>query len=327
MPTWNRIQDERAGYIYDLSESLALVDWRNPNVLQPVSNGTLVITSDYSGQHKGASHDAYSFLVTTDRALGEWQRVLEQFRHQWLPDGRRMSFKRLFKRLGDGMRWRALRPFLEIASTIRGNVITFLVDRRIGSFIAGGPSTISEAFPDCFEPGTKPGTMEKMLRLASFLAMLTAGLRKEDQRSIWVSDHDEALDSFDRREGFARLASYLSFGFARWTNPADSEFVTTELAHAPQWAEDATAIPDLVAGACCQLAAVLPTFVGTEVWKRVVTTEKVEDRRARAVGGWMATNAGQLRHAILRLELDRDGKQRSSAQFFVGATPSRSLVI
>jgi hypothetical protein len=321
VPTWRSIQDEGAGFLYSLSESLALVDWGYPKLLEPVTDGVMIIVSDYSGQHKIASHEAHSFLITTDRLLDRWQPVRLEFRNLWLPDGRRISYKQL----SEPTRWRALIPFLNAASAIRGNVITFLVDRRIGTFMEGGTCALAKVFPDCFSPDTKPGTMEKMFRLASFVAMLTAGLREEKQRSLWISDHDETLETFDRREQLGRLGHYLTFGLTRWRSPADMEFGTTESPHAPQWAEDAASIPDLVAGTCCQLSRLLPAYCGTESWTRIVRSSAMKDRRARAIGDWMATTQGRLRHILLRLELTEEGFPRSSAQFFAGAQPSMDI--
>jgi hypothetical protein len=272
----------------------------------------MIIVSDYSGQHKIATHEAYSFLVTTDRALDEWQPTRLKFRNQWLPDGRRMSFKQL----SEPRRWRALIPFLNATDAICGNLITFLVDRRIPSFMAGGTDAIREAFPDCFSPETKPGTIEKMLRLSGLVAMLLAGLRRENQRSLWISDHDETLATFDRREQFGRLCSYLTVGLTRWQNPADAEFGTTMSPYAPPWAEDAASIPDLIAGPYCQLSRILPTQCGAETWVRAVSSTDTKDRRARAIGSWMATSHDHLRHVLLRLELSGTGEPRTSAQFF-----------
>ena len=66
----------------------------------------MIIVSDYSGQHKLASHEADSFLVTTDCALDEWQPVRLEFGNRWLPDGRRISFKQL----SEPTRWLELPP-------------------------------------------------------------------------------------------------------------------------------------------------------------------------------------------------------------------------
>jgi hypothetical protein len=73
MPVWKRIKDAGSGYLYELSEALAIVQLRHPNLLIPVSDSPMTIVSDYSGQHKQASHEAYSFLVTTERGLDAWK--------------------------------------------------------------------------------------------------------------------------------------------------------------------------------------------------------------------------------------------------------------
>jgi hypothetical protein len=281
----------------------------------------MIVASDYSGQHKAASHEAYSFLVTTDRALNEWLPSLWSFRQKWLPDNRRISFKKL----NEPVRWRALPAFLKIAEDLRGNLITILVDRRIGSFMSGGSEMAIKAFPDCFPTNASAGTIEKMLRLASFVALILSGLRREDQMSNWISDHDEALDHHDKREQFARLASYLTFGVTGWRQPADHLFSTTESPTAPCWSEDLAAIADLVAGAYCQLSNYLPSFfgeAGEKTWQVNVAPEQIESERARVVGDWLARSKGSLKHVLLRLEQDKNGRARSSAQAFAGRCES-----
>ncbi len=313
MAIWKSIEDRNAGYLFSLSDSLTILERHKPDSLVSVTDGTMIIVSDYSGQHKQATHEAYSFLITTDQALAEWLPTLETFRAQCLPDNRRMSFKKL----SEPLRWRALRPFLATASALRGNLLTILVDRKVGSFILGGPKAAIDIFPDCFSSNTKHGTVEKMLRIASFISMIKFGLRLETQRSNWISDHDEALDTYERREQFARLATYLTFGLTGWRNAAESLFGTTESPLSPKWAEDIAAIPDLVAGACCRLTSLLPAYVGTEVWTKTVSTTGMEDKRALVVGDWMATRKGSLHHILIRLEADKNDFVRASAQSFV----------
>ena len=134
--------------------------------------------------------------------------------------------------------------------------------------------------------------------------MLTAGLQQENQRSWWISDHDETLDTFDRREQLGRFTCYLTLGLTHWHKPADMEFGTTESPNLPPAVEDVASIPDLIAGACCQLSAVLPTYCGTELWRRVVPSGAVKDRRARVVGNWMATTRGRLRQCSCAWNLE-----------------------
>lgn len=318
MSVWNPLTDARAGYLFSLSESLSIAEARHPNLLAPVTDGRLIIASDYSGQHKSASHEAYSFLVTTDHALEAWLPSLVTFRRRWLPDNRRVSFKKLNERV----RWRALPAFLETAAKLNGNLITILVDQRVGSFMTGGPEAATEVFPDCFPAQASHGTAEKMLRLASLLALILSGLRREDQVSIWISDHDEALDSYERREQFARLATYLTFGLTGWRQAADHLFGTTESSIAPHWSEDLAAVPDLAAGAYCQMSEKLPSSFGLKTWTVGLSSKSIEDRRSLAVGDWLSTSGKALKHVLLRLERDSDGSVRASAQSFMDRLPS-----
>lgn len=295
-----------------MSDTLSALDWRRPDTLVRTPGEPMMIFSDYSGQHKGATHEAYSFLVTDGRGIGEWQRRHAEFRETWLPDGREMSFKRL----REPMRRRALMPFLRTAGHITGNMLTILVAREVGSFIEGGPPTAVETFPDCFSSGMRTHTVEKMLRIASFLALVVAGLRDEHQTALWLSDADEALETFERREQLARLASYLTHGVAGWRNPAEIRFGTTADSTMPQWCRDAASLPDIFAGAYCQLSNLLPTFRDVQSGLTVVSHSIPRDERARIFGDWLATGTKSLRHVLLRLERDEAGEVRGSAQAF-----------
>ena len=311
---WCPITDIQSGYLYNLSEYIRIIEGDNKYLFVPVNEGSMIISSDYSGQHKEESHEAYSFLSTSSRLLEKWLPHLEAFRKEWLPDGRRLSFKKL----NEPVRWRALPAFLETAGRLNANLITIMVEKRVGSFMIGGPKAAIEVFPDCFPPNAKHGTVEKMLRLASFVALILSGLRNEDQISNWISDHDETLDSQERREQFARLATYLTFGITGWRQPADNYFGTTELDKSPYWAEDVAAISDIAAGAYCKMSRHLPTFMGRETWKLGISSSNIKDHRALAVGNWLATNQNALRHVLLRLEHDSSGEVRASAQSFLG---------
>src|ERR1700749_1763439 len=303
MQVWKRVTDEESGYLFHLSQSVAFVEWKNPGILNAVNDGEFVIVSDYSGQHKQSTHEAYSFLVTTSNAIAEWLEPRHAFREKWLPDGRRLSFKEL----REPVRRRALIPFLQTASLLRGNLFTILVNRRVDSFMSGGPAAIMDVFSDCFSKSDRPGTVEKMFRTASFVALLQCCLKREDQRGLWISDHDEVLETFERREGFGRRWRCLTFALSRWERPADVMFGTTETPPVPEWAEDAAAIPDIAAGAYSKLSGTLPTFKGRETWTHVASTRDVKDQRALAVGNWMALSNGPLRSILLRLEHDEQG--------------------
>jgi len=314
MAIWRHWDNLQGSYFHQISDAIKNVEANSPQLLCPVSNGEMIIASDYSGQHKEATHEAYSFLITTDQAIEQWLPGLKEFRQTRLPDNRRLSFKKL----NENMRWKALPAFLKLVGKLEGNLITFLIDRNIGPFIPGGPEEAIKLFPDCFDAGAKHGTVEKMVRIAGFLALITTALRNEDQKSQWISDHDEALDSYNKREQFARLSGYFSFGLSGWRQPADSMFGTTEHPDSSYWAEDFAAIPDLVAGAYCKLSDHLPSQFDYETSNaiRLRSSGDVQDQRARIIGNWLTLGFKPLRHVLVRVE-KIDGEARASAQFFL----------
>lgn len=312
MAVWKRMTNPDSGFTYSLSDSLSILESVHPFSLFLPNDGVMVIGSDYSGQHKGASHEAYSFVISTMPAIADWEPSRLAFRQQWLTDGRRMSFKQL----RDAVRWQALVPFLESACTLRGNVVTVLLSRRIPAFIEGGADLLLKALPVWFPPDTPRNTAEKMYVLASLLAMIVGGLRSEQQPSLWISDHDEALDTNEKRESFSVMLSHLIYGVTKWKNPATILFGTTGLPSAPPWAEDYAAIPDLMAGTFCKLGGLLPSFEGNKHWIRTIPSHLAEDKRAKAVAEWLQTRRGDMRHVLLRLEPDHDTNVRASAQCF-----------
>lgn len=312
MPVWNRISDANAGIASSVSNAISIVEWRNPGVLRAVSCGDMVILSDYSGQHKNSLYEAYSFLVTNMEAISEWTEIRREFRERWLPDGRRISFKQL----NEKMRGRAYPHYLAACSFLKANIITFLVHRNIKCFIDGGASSFMSLFPECFSSQTKHGTAEKMIRLSTFLSVVITGLRQENQRAFWFSDHDEALETYERREGFAKLSTYLQLNFSKWSRPADVIFGTTGDPSIPCWVEDLAALPDIFCGAYCQIGNILPSFYGKETWTKMFNSSSVIDKRPRILGDWLAAGHSNLRHILVRTEIEDSGFFRSSAQFF-----------
>lgn len=313
MTVWRHFDVPESGYVNLLSATIQNSNERQSDLLWPVNRGLQVVFSDYSGQHREATHEVYSFLITSWEALMEWLPLREGFRAHWLPDKRRISFKQL----REPMRRRAYPPFLELAGQLPANLITIMVDRRVGSFIDGGPAAIAAGLDNCFVPNASENSVEKIYRLAAFVAMLQAGLRNEAQRSLWVSDHDETLDTIEKRECFARLATYLTFGLTKWRNSAEQNFVTTEAKNLPEWVEDLATIPDIAAGACARLSNLLPNFIGRPTWTVPVSYADDVDWRSRTFGDWLSAPQGLLRHVLLRLEPDANGEIRASAQKFV----------
>ena len=312
MTVWRHINVPEAGYAHAMSVAIQRAGRVCPNLLWPVNDGIQLLLSDYSGQHRGATHEVYSFLIATWDTVQDWLPLRDEFRARWLPDGRRISFKQL----REPMRRRAYPHFLELVGLLQANLITFMIDCRVRTFVDGGPEALAAELNDCFLPGTSGSTIEKIYRIALFVAMIQAGLRDEAQQSYWISDQDEILDSFQKGEGFARLATYLSFGLTGWRNAAEQGFLTTAALDTPDWVEDMAAIPDIAAGACARLSSHLPTFLGRPTWTIGRSSAGVADWRALAFANWLSEPRGIIRHVLVRLEPNADGEIQASAQSF-----------
>ncbi|MGH6616672.1 hypothetical protein [Sphingomonas sp.] len=312
MTVWRAFDVPLAGYVNLFSEAIEVTEARVTDLFWPVDDGLQVITSDYSGQHREATHEVYSFLITTKSALERWLPLRKAFRDRWLPDGRRISFKQL----REPMRRRAYPHFLDLAGSLPANLVTVMIDNRVGSFVEGGPQALASVLDDCFVPGASSGSIEKIYRLGLFVAMIQAGLRREDQPSLWISDHDETLDSFDKRERFGRLATYLTFGLTGRANSAEQSFMTTEAKDLPDWVEDLASIPDIAAGACASLSSKLPLFMRQKTWAVGIAYGDGIDWRAKTFGDWLSAPHGLLRHVLLRLAPDGKGDIRASVQKF-----------
>ncbi|UDL93338.1 hypothetical protein LGH83_12150 [Lichenihabitans sp. PAMC28606] len=112
-----------------------IVEENDSQLLWPVDASSQVIVSDYSGQHRQSTHEVYSLLATTWNELQGWLLLQEAFRADWLPDGRRMSLKQL----REPLRRRVYPHFLELAGRLKANLITIMIDYRVGSLVEAGP--------------------------------------------------------------------------------------------------------------------------------------------------------------------------------------------
>ena len=310
MPVWKRINKPESGFLDGLSDSIALLESHNPKVLAPVDEAPMWLVSDYSGQHKGAAFEAYSFLVTTERDISAWDTRRRACREEFLSDGRRLSFKKL----KEPVRWRALLPFLNVADELHGNLLTFVIDKRLPSLFKEQGVPEWSDLPRLFPPGTSTNTIEKSLRLGMFLSLLLAGLRKELQHAIWISDQDDVLEDYPRRERFAEFVSYVSLAIANWTNPAPLHFYTTAIDSDDRFLEDLTAIADLAAGALANLAPSISTPEDKGISMRMLRRGSCTDVRTQTVVDWLARRDRPLKRMLLRVVLDATGAKRARAE-------------
>lgn len=242
---WKGLPDEGLGLLGLLNKQIREQTDRHAALLPDFDpSQPLLAFSDYSGSHAGASFDAYSFLLVQPNALARWQPIREAVRLGLGMSHRRMSFKGL----EDGVKARALVPWLRMFQEMPGFLATVLVEKNLGPL-----GSVDQLQSD--EPAyaaVKRPVLERMLRVCHILSVFIGGLSSPYQNLLWISDQDEIAPNPERlallTKTFARVCSaYVphALGHLRCG--------TTLLDNGTLDTEDLTSLPDLVAGTLAEL--------------------------------------------------------------------------
>ncbi len=152
----------------------------------PFNSNRLLIASDYSGEHHGASHLVYCYLVVGG-GMKEWLSAIRSTRNCLLPDGRRMAYKRL----NDPLRQRALVPFLKAAANLDGHLVAIAVDKRKKWLTTTPKATYQLRQTLGLKASWKPQSLEAMMRKVHFLTILLSLWSRPYTNLRWITDQDE----------------------------------------------------------------------------------------------------------------------------------------
>lgn len=84
------------GMVNTVSQTIRAEEWRTPELFTSVRLGpSLVIATDYGGEHQSACYRSFSFVVADMQFLWYWNERREEIRKTILKDSRRLSYKRL----------------------------------------------------------------------------------------------------------------------------------------------------------------------------------------------------------------------------------------
>lgn len=258
---------------------------------------TLVVASDYSGQHKEASHEAFSFLVADLAFCWLWNEKRQEARTTVLGDRRRMSYKAL----NDYRRKRALKAFLDAADWIPGVLATVLVHKR---FIRSLTLMRDDHLPLALT-GWPVHVIRKLLFVSHLGALFIAGLSAPGQNVIWFTDNDDFVSN-DKR-----IIDLTPF-FAGMVNSYSAQqmghfrFGTTNCDNGDFMIEDFTSLPDLAAGAICKIPVrgILPQC------SQVLTcTDGHLPLKAASILAWLSKRRQALRRLIFIVDEGDDPKK------------------
>jgi hypothetical protein len=256
----------------------------------------LLLVADFCGHHQNQNFDTYTFLILDAAKNQEWLSWQHHFRHATLPNHRRMSFKAL----NDGMRRRALIPFMRAAAGIEGCLVQFAISKAGGSLFAeAAEGELGRALLKRW----KPHVQERLLRVLHLSAFLLSGLSVPDQDVIWIIDEDDIAANVtmltDLTALFARVLSSYSSHTLRHircgtTATADDGGLSLE---------DLAAIPDLTTGALGELCT---GFVIDDVFPRKGLITPLPTNlswKTKLIASWMAAPGFPIRRHTTILEL------------------------
>jgi hypothetical protein len=168
----------------------------------------LVLVADFGGHHQKQHFDTYTFLILDLTKNQDWLAWQRHFRNAILRNHRRMSFKAL----NDGMRRRAIVPFMRAATGIEGCLVQFAISKVGGSLFTGVSN--DEVGGELLKRW-KPSVLERLLRVLHLSAFLLSGLSAPGQDVLWIIDEDDIAANVakltDLTELFARICASYSF--------------------------------------------------------------------------------------------------------------------
>nr|WP_321482220.1 hypothetical protein [uncultured Cohaesibacter sp.] len=276
-----------------VGNSLDNADSRHPRSFPSTTRGsTLCISADFSGQDKGQYYEVYSFLVFDLEKAGNWMNLRANLRSSMSIGKRRVSFKAL----NDARRRKALIPFLEIADTLDGRLISFAVSKKMRSMFEGELNQQD----DNLKPW-KPKVGEQVLRVAHFMSLLASRYSKPSQNLTLFVDED-AIAANDTQ------LKYLT----KVTGIVASHYLNHDLGHLRVGTsrsengdlvlEDLLAVPDLAAGAIAEIsrklveADCIPCPNLLKLLPNSVTT------KSKVIGSWLSSDTGNLQKTIIFLD-------------------------
>lgn len=294
------------------------LDFSDPDAIPNLRNAsTILVGSDYSGQHATSQFEALCFLfVDADRSRS-WIRAQESLRKQFLPDGRRLSYKAL----NDRQRIAALPRFLEATNLLCGLLVVVLVDKRIESLFKSS-GKIESSDPEIQSIAHwAPHVVEKLLRVCHFASFFLSGLSREYQDVLWITDQDDIAANAERHgelvSTFGRISShYLPHTLGRL------HLATTASDTGKRDVEDFVAIADLAAGAICET---LNTYHRLGIPPAPGVTLPIPngiDAKVLRLMNWFSDSRSSLKRLVLAFEpLAGSTRLRVRHYLFNGAGP------
>lgn len=274
------------------------LDVRDPLAFPDLRTGsTIIIGSDFSGQHLTSKYEAFGFVFADLHRCGVWMKARRSLRADLLSDGRRFSYKSL----KDRRRAAALPRFLKATDAIPGLVVVILVEKTIASLFKSS-DRIESSDPEIrLLSHWSPRAVERLFRVCHFASFFLAGLSREHQDVLWITDQDDIVANpimhTEMVEAFGRISShYLSH------NLGHIRIATTASDTGKRDVEDFVSIADFAAGAVCEVLNSYHRADIRPVPGIVLPPPKDTDTKALNLMNWFSDNRSDLKRLVIAFE-------------------------
>lgn len=296
---WKPLDDPSFGLMYTFSQSIRNQENNDPNLLPDLRKGsTILVVSDYSGKHDTAFYQSLSFLFADTERCTVWEEERHRFRQRFLTDGRRMAFKNL----NDKERKKALPYFLAAADSIPGLSTTVLIDKRIKSLFSES-GEIDRSQPELGPYAHWRKTpFEKMLRIVHFISFFVAGLSRQNQDILWITDEDEIAANELRLRELTKIWGIVISNYLQH-NLRHLRCGTTKSDDGSRQLEDLASIPDLIAGTLTEVLTaqqnegLMPTRISL-----IVPPTRSLSSKAAEIMSWFANSSQPLKRLVYLIE-------------------------
>jgi hypothetical protein len=302
MPRWNKIESPAFQWVPGFERIISSYN------LPEFRGKSIYITSDYSGIPNQSKYFTISILYLDIDASKNWEMRRKKIRELFLPDGRRMSFKGM----NDKQKQSALIPFLEATNEISGILVSVAIHKE-----ALNVSCDPKLFDMIQNANMLKGiwqykAYENAMRISHFVSLLVGGLSRPDQDIYWISDDDRIFDNAGKTEDVKKMVSAFTSKYVKH-NLGELGIGTTKLDEGDLLEEDLAAIPDLAAGAICEIITKMSDDSGGRI-PRVIGIPFSEQfsMKTNIIARWLFSKSIQLKNIVILIEPDTNKMTRIS---------------
>lgn len=252
----------------------------------------LLIVCDIGGSQKDQPFETFSFLVMDLDANAEWLAGQRTFRTRILTQPRRMAFKAF----NDRVRRRALTPFLALAESLNGILVTFAVHKVERPTIGDGGATREE-----LAALWKPAVANRMLWLIYLGAFLVSGLCVPNQDVMFIIDEDDVAANVPQ---LTKLTELFGRAVSNQEGPMMGHLRcgTTKSDDGSLALEDLAAIPDLVAGATAEFIGTLTVKGAGPLSPLIQFLPSGVTGKTRMIMPWSLASGGSLERFVCLID-------------------------